>query len=269
MDLTAGPIEEEEKVNMTEIEPRWRDVADSRELPAASQDPITWRKTRQYIAFVVLSVAAFGLTAIMMASSSAYFQPFFGEISPMLVVAMAPVAGGVSLILLQFLGRFEILRGRETLRGIAVSAAMATVLAVAIIIADFIIRYPQDLNVPVPAAFLFYPAVGFVAEIVFHVLPLALLLLILAPLGKWLGIECIVRMGVVIAAVIEPTFQVVFKGSPFSWASAYTWVHIFAIALLQLYVFRRYDFVSMYSFRLFYYAYWHVAWGVIRLKVLF
>jgi hypothetical protein len=34
-------------------------------------------------------------------------------------------------------------------------------------------------------------------------------------------------------------------------------------------VFRRYDFVTMYSFRLFYYAYWHIAWGVIRLRVFF
>ena len=53
---------------------------------------------------------------------------------------------------------------------------------VAIIIADFFIRYPEDINVPVPEALLFYPAVGFVAEIAFHVLPLALLLFVLAPL---------------------------------------------------------------------------------------
>jgi hypothetical protein len=40
-------------------------------------------------------------------------------------------------------------------------------------------------------------------------------------------------------------------------------------AFLQLYVFRRFDFASMYAFRLVYYAYWHILWGVIRLKVLF
>ena len=35
--------------------------------------------------------------------------------------------------------------------------ALATVLAVAIIVADFFIRYPKDLNVPPPLALLFYP----------------------------------------------------------------------------------------------------------------
>ena len=149
---------------------------------------------------------------------------------------------------------------------------MASVLAVAIIIADFVIRYPEDTNVPVPEALLFYPAVGFVAEIAFHVLPLALLLLFLAPIRKKLGSDRRIWpawLAIAIAAVVEPTFQVVLPGDPFSLACAYTWVHVFAIAFLQLYMFRRYDFVSMCSFRLIYYAYWHVAWGVIRLEVLF
>jgi hypothetical protein len=229
----------------------------------------TWRKRHQYIAFVVLSLAAVGLTAILIPSSNAYFQRFFVRTNPILVVALAAVFGGISLGLLKSHGRFEIIRGRVTLRGIIVSAGMATMLAVAIIIADFFIRYPEDINVPVPEALLFYPAMGFVAEIVFHVLPLALLLFVLAPLRKRLGIDRLIWIGIVIAAAMEPTFQVVLGGEPFSWTSAYTWVHIFAIAFLQLYVFRRYDFLSMYSFRLIYYAYWHIGWGVIRLKVLY
>ena len=44
---------------------------------------------------------------------------------------------------------------------------------------------------------------------------------------------------------------------------------VFVIAVLQLYVFRRFDFASMYSFRLVYYAWWHILWGTIRLSVLF
>lgn len=39
--------------------------------------------------------------------------------------------------------------------------------------------------------------------------------------------------------------------------------------LLQLHVFRRFDFVSMLSLRLVYYVYWHLIWGAIRLRVLF
>lgn len=55
------------------------------------------------------------------------------------------------------------------LRGVALSAALATVMAAAVIVADFIIRYPKDLNVPPPPALWFYPVIGLVPEIAFHV----------------------------------------------------------------------------------------------------
>ena len=69
--------------------------------------------------------------------------------------------------------------------------------------------------------------------------------------------------------IIEPTFQVLFQGRDFMWGDIYTWIHVLVISALQLYIFWRFDFVSMYVFRLFYYFYWHILWGVIRLDVLF
>jgi len=140
---------------------------------------------------------------------------------------------------------------------------------VVIVIADVVLRYPEGINVPLPQAALFYPVVGFVAEIVFHVLPFTLLMLILSLLrgrlidGRRIGIS------IALTAVVEPTFQISFAGGPLTWIDAYTWVHVFSISLLQLYVLWRYDFVSMYAFRLIYYAYWHVLWGVIRLPLFF
>jgi hypothetical protein len=68
--------------------------------------------------------------------------------------------------------------------------------------------------------------------------------------------------------VTEPTFQVLFGGETLA-LSVYTWFHVFAMAFLQLYVFRRYDFVSMYTFRLVYYMFWHIGWGYLRLRLLF
>jgi hypothetical protein len=187
----------------------------------------------------------------------------------MLVSVLASAVGAAALWVLQSSYGFAILKGRTTLRGVALSAVLATVLAVAIVVADLFMRYPQDTNVPAPQSLLFYPAVGFVAEILFHVLPLALLLLALKPLVPRLGMERVVWLGILLVAVLEPTFQVLFKGDAFTWRAAYTWIHVFLIAFLQLCVFRRFDFVTMYSLRLFYYAYWHVLWGVIRLEVLF
>ena len=120
-----------------------------------------------------------------------------------------------------------------------------------------------------PQALLFYPSIGFVAEMAFHVLPLAIVLVAQSPLALRVGEERLVWLGILVVAVLEPTFQVLLGGGALTWSDAYTWIHIFAIAALQLYVFRRYDFASMFSFRMVYYAYWHILWGVIRLKVLF
>lgn len=223
----------------------------------------------QYAAYLTLSLVALIFIVILLPSSRAYFRRFFGNAHPVLVVIVASVLGAAALGVLHARGGFEILKGQTTLRGIALSAGFATLLAVAIVIADFFLRYPKDTNVPVPQALLFYPAVGFVAEIVFHVLPLALLMLALSPLAKRFGTERIVWLGILLVAVLEPTFQTLFEGKVFTWRAAYTWIHVFALAFLQLYVFRRFDFVSMYSFRLIYYAYWHILWGVVRLKVLF
>jgi len=229
------------------------------------QSDLRW----QYAAYFALSLVALIFIVILLPSSGAYFRRFFGETNATLVIVMASVVGAAALWVLQSSYEFVILKGRTTLRGVALSAVLATVLAVAIVVADFIIRYPQDTNVPVPQALLFYPAVGFVAEIIFHVLPLVLLLLALNPLVGRLGREQVVWLGILLVAVLEPTFQVLFEGKAFTWGAAYTWIHVFVIAFLQLYMFRRFDFVSMYSFRLFYYAYWHILWGVIRLEVLF
>jgi hypothetical protein len=223
----------------------------------------------QYTAYFALSLIALIFFVVLLPSSGTYFRRFLGEINPILVVVVASIVGIAALWILQANYEFIILKGRETLRGVALSAVFATVLAIAIVVADFFIRYPEDTNVPVPQALLFYPAIGFVAEIVFHVLPLALLLLALTPLVGTLGRERVVWFGILVVAVLEPFFQVLFEKKPFTWGAVYTWIHVFAIAFLQLYVFRRFDFVSMYVFRLIYYGYWHILWGVIRLKVLF
>ena len=226
-------------------------------------------RTWQFAAYFTLAPAALIFTIILLPSSAAHFRRFLGGVHPIVAVVAATVVGAVALWRLGSGHGFSLFIGRQTLRGMALSAALATALAVAIVVADSIIRYPQDMNVPLPQAWLFYPAIGFVAEIVFHIVPLALLLLLLSPLGGSIGGERVVWIGILLVAALEPTFHVLSEAKPLTWGSAYTWIHVFAIAFLQLYVFRRYDFVSMYSFRLVYYLYWHILWGVIRLQVLF
>ncbi|MHA1939964.1 MAG: hypothetical protein ACW97O_17295, partial [Candidatus Thorarchaeota archaeon] len=215
-------------------------------------------RTWQYAVYAVICLIALIFIIILLPSSSPFFRRFFGETNPALVLLFAAVAGAGSLWLLQSRFNFVLFLGRGTIRGLALSAGLATLLAIAIVIADFFIRYPEDTNVPMPQAILFYPSMGFIAEIVFHVFPLALILVVLNPLGRWLGRERVIWLAIFIVAVLEPTFQMLFGGEALTWGSAYTWIHVFAIAFLQLYVFWRFDFVSMYGFRLIYYAYWHI-----------
>jgi hypothetical protein len=53
------------------------------------------------------------------------------------------------------------------------------------------------------------------------------------------------------------------------WAVAYDGLHVLAINVCQLAIFKRYDFMSMYALRLVYYGIWHIGWGAVRLELLF
>ena len=246
---------------------------------------LTTIKQPQYIAFGVLTLVVFGLTATLSLSRvtfsqpymgsirvnpAGFFQPFFGSINPLLAVAVIAVVGVASLGFLQSRGWFEIFTMRGTLRGMAVSAIIATLFRIEVIIAETtnIFRLPADTNVPLPWSLLFYTVIGYVAEIVFHVLPLTILLAFFGPLFKKLNMPGLIWFCIFVVSLLEPIFQVG-SGQPLSFAQAYIGLHIFAINVLQLYVFRRYDFVSMVSFRLFYYLYWHIIWGGLRLQWLF
>jgi len=244
-------------------------VGQDRDLTTKTMTGEPHDRRRDGLAYLALSAAALGLTAAVGPSSAASFERYFGGVEPVIVVTAASLAGGVALGWLRSRYGFRVLRGRATLRGMAISAALATVLAVPIVLVDTALRYPEDMNVPLPQALAFYPAVGYVAELVFHVVPLAVALLVLSPFRHRLGSDRLVWLAIGFVAALEPTFQVLFEKDPLSPLAAYTWVHVFAISLLQLTVFRRFDFVSMVFLRLVYYAYWHILWGTIRLEALF
>ena len=162
----------------------------------------------------------------MVPAVESYFAWFFGDLHPALIVLVAGAIGAVCLAGLRRLGGFEILRRGSTMRGMAVGAGLASVLGVAIVIADIIFRYPEDINAPMPQALAFYPSIGLVAEIVFHILPLTIALLLLQPFRDRLGTPRTTWIAIVLVAVAEPTFQVFFGGETQALAM-YTWVHVF------------------------------------------
>ena len=109
----------------------------------------------------------------------------------------------------------------------------------------------------------------FVVEAFFHLAPLTLLLLALVSgLGKEAGGR--VMVGCIVAVVVlEPAYQVFVGDLDALWVNGFLAVHVLVFNAVQLWLFRRYDFLTMYVFRLVYYLHWHILWGYLRLHILF
>lgn len=208
------------------------------------------------------------------------FRRFIGEANP-IAVAIGVGALGASLLSVLVVRDGFLIAGQRVGRGVSRSAGLATVFGAVIILVDLTMVHPADMNVPFPGSLLFYPVIGFIVEILFHLLTLCLLLTVFPPrvTRSRSRSEATVWWSLILVALLEPAFQVwtaasgtPVVGSPHayaSWEVAYDGLHVLAINLCQLVVFKRYDFVAMYAFRLVYYLIWHIAWGHVRLELLF
>ena len=223
----------------------------------------------QYLVYAGLAIAALGLAITAYSSDNLVFSRLIGALNPFKV--MIPIA------LLGFMLSAVLLRngfaiyGKETLKGVLISAGLATILGLVAILIDYLIVYPKTMNVLFPESLAYYPSIAFFAEIVFHLLPLALFFMLLSSIFQKADSRTIIWIAILIASLADPAFQIFASaaGNYPLWAVVVTGLHVFVINFLMLVVFRRYDFVSMLSFRLAYYIIWHIVWGNIRLRVLF
>jgi hypothetical protein len=185
-----------------------------------------------------------------------------------LVVSIVVVLGLILFSYLLSSGQFAVYE-RGNPKRFLLAIALAVPFAAVIILVDRRAPFPVDTNVPFPDSIPFYPIMGYVAEVLFHILPFCLVYFVLGVLLGKASNTSIIWISILISALIEPVFQVVFgEGQPV-WAVAYVGLHVFLIGLAEILLFRRYDFITMYAFRLAYYALWHVLWGHLRLDLLF
>lgn len=224
----------------------------------------------QFTIYFGIAVTVIVFVAILTFRSPEYFLKFFGSLNPIIAITIVSLLGFFLFLFLISGGWFDIYSAGNT-KGILVAAALAAPFAIAILLVDLIVVFPEDTNILLPDSILFYPAMGFVVDIVFHVLPLAILLLILTSPPLNLSFERAVLPCILAIAVLEPVYQTVlgFSSPQPLWTNVFVAANIFLINLTQLLLFRRYDFVSMYSFRLVYYLLWHILWGYARLRLLF
>lgn len=227
--------------------------------------------SKQFRAYFVLAALVLALGSVGTLLWPDLFRRFFGQLSPFGVLPAIAVLGLFGLWVLSARGWFPVYapsKGHE----VAALYLLAPLYAAVAIAIDIVARFGRDINVQFPGSLFFYPSIGFVAEIVFHVLPMAVLLLALPLVFKGAGRDTLLWSSIVVVALVEPIFQTILPGSSSRlpvWATILSGVNILAINLTMLAIFRSAGFIHMYGFRLAYYALWHIAWGHVRLAMLF
>lgn len=232
----------------------------SLDMPADSD------RTRDHVTVLLVFVGAVLATAVLTQAGSGVYRFLFGDLNPLAVTTAVLFIGALSLRHVVGQGWFSLSGG--TTRDLVVVIGLGAALAVPAIVIDLLGAFPRNLNVAFPAALLFYPSIALVAEVAFHLVPLA----ILASLWRITHLRptqaLLVSLG--IAALTEPVFQVVMgAGHSPAWANAYVGFHLLIFSIVALAVFRRFGFLALYLFRVGYYLVWHVAWGHLRIPLLF
>jgi hypothetical protein len=221
-----------------------------------------------FTAFSTLSLVTIGPGIALAIVRPALFDPYVGDISPLVALALVCLSGWTALYLLDQRGDFTLSRPALRARGALVAAALTVPFMGFVTAADVLIGFSREINVAPPASLVFYPLMGYVVELLFHAVPLAFLAPAVSRAFRSWSSERRIWLCVALVACVESAFQ--FANTPadggLDWFVA---GHLFLFGLVELYIFRRYDFISMYVFRIVYYAYWHVAWGYLRLQWLF
>lgn len=215
-----------------------------------------WTRHRTYL--ISAGTAVLGALLLWLAGGDD-FARFFGPLPAPLVVPALAALGYWALTTLDTRGyrtgsmQSGPLAARIFLGGLALSALPISI--------DLIQPFSAGINIPSPRGLIFYPVMAVVAEVQFHLLPLALLALVLprARPSLWLVLP---------VALIEPAFQVVLGGGP-ALQSGLVALHVGIFNLVQLWLFFRNGFLAMILLRLGFYLGWHVIWGAARLELLF
>ena len=223
-------------------------------------------------------LALLGASAIVLAcvtgislDHSVALEAYFGNVPPVLAAILVCSVGTAALYVLHTRLSFFVYVPGTSRRGWLAAVVLAFPFMLSIALIDTLFRFPMDINVPLPTALIFYLAMGYVAQMALHVAPLAVLLSIGNVLFSSGTGRQLIWISFVLVATLETVFQVrvsLAGGDPAA-LTAFVAAHLFLFGLVELWLFRRFDYVSMYLFRMVYYGFWHLTWGTLRLQWLF
>lgn len=213
--------------------------------------------TAYLFAASVAIVSAAGLYLL----GTVQFLPVIGALSLPPVTAVAAIAGLLLLGFLQKRGTVPSHPLSITPTSVVSILVLGGLLALPPIGIDIVLGFPEHLNLAMPDALFFYPGIALVAEVAFHLLPLALLSVPFTqskPPG-WLIWPVV---------LVEPFFQVFFLSGSIL-MGVLVLGNVSLISAAQLWLFRRYGFLAMIGLRWSFYLFWHIVWGQARLALIF
>ncbi len=207
--------------------------------------------------FLPIALAALAVSFAAPLLPRAPFAYYLGPLPPavaMLIVTGLGLWAGRRLHAVEWMPRAW-LSPKRLLR----LAALGAALALPTLALDFTLPFPATINAPLPEALAFYPAIGFAAETIFHLLPFALMSLLIPRRPN---------AAIAAGALVEPVFQIA-AGGGLDARNAIMAAILFGFGLVQMTALHRHGFAAAYALRIGYYLVWHIAWGAVRLPLLF
>jgi hypothetical protein len=208
------------------------------------------------------------LTVLLNTWGNQYYARYLGHVHPVLVMMIVSALGFLLLSQLHKKGEFLVTRTFQRTLFLR-CLGLVFLFALVAVCVDLNTPFPEDINVPFPESLLFYPSIAFLVEIVFHVVPLYIPLLILDRFRKRDPSKWTVWYAIMAISLIEPTFQVSDMHASPMWVQVVVWINLFLFNGVQLFIFRKFGFLLMYLSRIVYYVIWHLIWGEVRLEVIF
>lgn len=204
-------------------------------------------------------------------NQAADFDPYFLHLPTVLGSAIACFAGVAALYVLHERYGLCAKRTPQRWRDWLTVIALAVPFMMTVTLADLILGFPADINVSLPASLVFYPTMAFIAQLALHIVPFAIALEIFTRFLETWPLRRRVWLSIGFASLPEAAFQLIDsqpEPGSLSALSLFVGAQLFVFGLVELQLFRRFDLVRMYIFRLTYYGYWHILWGYLRISLI-
>ena len=107
----------------------------------------------------------------------AFYSKLLGKLNPIIIFSVSGAAAFLSLTYLERFGLYFISRS-TTVRKLLIYFSISIILGCIPVLIDIWKNFPKDINVLFPQSLLYYPTIGLLADIIFHLLPTTLLLAI-------------------------------------------------------------------------------------------